>query len=202
MEEKIIRMIGYHGTCSYCRDSIEIYGLDPKKVNYRKDHWLGQGVYFFSDVDKAIWWAENESVRFQNKGSFPIVFLAEIKADASEVLDLDNDSELNLFYDRILESQQKIEDDGQGRYPVFTSEKYRAVFFDYYKETYGISVISYTFSKDCTKCGKIRKSDELVKQRRLAKVLQLQFKEKQICVSKKECIKSISLVYNNEDEVI
>ena len=41
--------IGYHGTCSKHKDSIESNGFDPAKCNYRADHWLGQGVYFFDD---------------------------------------------------------------------------------------------------------------------------------------------------------
>ena len=49
--------IGYHGTCSKHKDSIESNGFDPAKCNYRADHWLGQGVYFFDDYEKALWWS-------------------------------------------------------------------------------------------------------------------------------------------------
>lgn len=43
-----IECIGYHGTCAKFQDSIEEYGLDPEKVNYRDDHWLGgAGSIFF-----------------------------------------------------------------------------------------------------------------------------------------------------------
>lgn len=49
--------IGYHGTCSKYRYSIEKNGLDPSKCKHHDDHWLGQDVYFFDDYDKAMWWA-------------------------------------------------------------------------------------------------------------------------------------------------
>ncbi len=44
--------IGYHGTCSKHKDSIESNGFDPAKCNYRADHWLGQGVYFLTIMRK------------------------------------------------------------------------------------------------------------------------------------------------------
>ena len=44
-------------------------------------------------------------------------------------------------------------------------------------------------------------NEELKKQRKIMKVINIKFHERQICVSKKECIKSTRMVYN-EEEVI
>lgn len=44
--------IGYHGTCSKHKDSIESNGFDPAKCNYRADHWLGQEYIFLTIMRK------------------------------------------------------------------------------------------------------------------------------------------------------
>ena len=40
------------------------------------------------------------------------------------------------------------------------------------------------------------------KQKKLMNIIGIRFKERQICVSKKECITSTKMVYDEEDEVI
>ena len=71
---------------------------------------------------------------------------------------------------------------------IFDREKQRAVYFDYYKAKYQISVIIYTFSKECATYGTFRKGSDLARQIELQRALGLAYHEKQICVSKKESI--------------
>lgn len=78
----------------------------------------------------------------------------------------------------------------------------RAILFDYYKQTKGISVIIATFQKDVAGYTTRRNPEQLKKQRKIIKIINIRFNERQICVSKKECIKSTRLIYNEEDEVI
>lgn len=79
----------------------------------------------------------------------------------------------------------------------------RAVFFDYYKEKYGIDVIIETFQKDCVRyAGDLQYGEHLALQKDLAKRLGVYFKETQVCVSDKSCIKEMMIVYDGEDEVI
>ena len=73
---------------------------------------------------------------------------------------------------------------------------------DYYKAMYGISVIMFTFSKDCAKYGTFRTGADLSRQKTQEKVPGLAYHEKQICVSKKKCIKCVEMRYTGEDEVI
>ena len=47
-----------------------------------------------------------------------------------------------------------------------------------------------------------RNRDELKNQKRIMNIIGIKFKERQICVSKKECIKSAELVYDEDEEVI
>ena len=56
-------------------------------------------------------------------------------------------------------------------------------------------MIIFTFSKDCTRYGTFRSPDKLARQKKLAKALGLSYHEKQICVSKKECIKDVTIIY-------
>ena len=127
---------------------------------------------------------------------------AQIQAPREEVLDLDNYKEYDLFLNRILEMQNEIECDAKNRMPVFSPEQQRAVYFDYYKKMYHISVIMYTFSKDCAKYGTFRTGEDLAQQKKLEKALNIAYHEKQICVSQKKCIKDLKVWYNGEDEVI
>lgn len=50
----MIELIGYHGTFEECSTKILDDGFTHSE---RKDHWLGQGIYFFDDSDFATWWA-------------------------------------------------------------------------------------------------------------------------------------------------
>lgn len=152
------KQTAYHGTCSLHKASITQNGLDPNKTTYRDDHWLGQGVYYFEDYNQAKWWAKSISSKKESKESYALIYESEIEADENQVLDLDDNNQLSLFLKFARELTDSIEKDDNGSMPVFTTDKMRAVYFDYYNE-------------------------------------------KQICVSKKECIKTVDIVYN-EEEVI
>ena len=202
MDANYVEMTGYHGTSSRHAESIAKHGLDPEKTHMRPDHWLGQGVYFFTAFDLARWWAYDIAGKPYNRGTFPIVYQALIQAPQEEILDLDNYKEYDLFLGRLLDVQKEIEQDARGRMPVFNPEQQRAVYFDYYRAMYGISVIMFTFSKDCAKYGTFRTGVDLLQQKKLEKALGLAYHEKQICVSKKKCIKRVEMRYTGEDEVI
>ena len=169
--------IGYHGTCSKYRYNIEKNGLDPSKCKHRDDHWLGQGVYFFDDYDKAMWWAT--SISSQNNNCGGVTFITKTIETLKEV---------EKFCDR--------------KMPIFEDAKLRAVFFDYYKEKNKISVIIGTFLKEFAGYTARRSHSEIELQKKIMYVTGIKFQERQICVSKKECIKSTKLIYNEEEEVI
>lgn len=193
---------GYHGTCSKYRHSIEKNGLDPSKSKYRANHWLGQGVYFFDDYIKANWWASN--VSHKNGDCGKLIYQSIIVAPDEEVLDLDDNSQLDYFITETLNTIEEIEKECQGKMPIIDNyESLRALFFDYFKKNKNISVIIGTFQKDAAGYTTIRCHDELEKQKKIMSIIGIKFNERQICVSKKECIKSTDLIYNeNEEEVI
>ena len=76
------------------------------------------------------------------------------------------------------------------------------VCFDYYKQTKGISVIIGTFRKDIAGYTTKRNSRDKKTQKKIMNIIGIQFNERQICVSQKNCIKSTKLVYNEKEEVI
>ena len=192
--------IGYHGTCAECRSSIEKNGLDPSKCHYRSDHWLGQGVYFFDDYNKALWWAKTISVKNDSCGA--IIFESNIEAPDEEVLNLDDKSQLDAFITKTIITFKDVQKNCQGKMPIFNDKNCRAVFFDYYKQQNGISVITGTFQKYYAGYTAPRNSLEKDIQKTVMKITGIMFHERQICVSKKECIKSTKLIYNEDEEVI
>ena len=192
--------IGYHETCSKYRYNIEKNGLDPSKCKYRDDHWLGQGVYFFDDYDKAMWWAT--SISSQNNNCGGVIFQSHIEALDNEVLNLDDKKQLDAFITKTMETLKEVEKSCDGKMPIFEDAKLRAVFFDYYKKQNKISVIIGTFLKEFAGYTARRSHSEIELQKKIMYVTGIKFQERQICVSKKECIKSTKLIYNEEDEVI
>ena len=100
----------------------------------------------------------------------------------------------NIEKDGLDPSKCKHRDDhwlGQGVY-----------FFDYYKEQNEISVIIGTFQKEFAGYTTKRNYSERELQKKIMGIIGIKFKERQICVSKKECIKTTKLIYNEEEEVI
>lgn len=192
--------VGYHGTCSANRYSIEKDGFDPAKCKYRDDHWLGQGVYFFDDYDKALWWASDISQKNGKCGA--IVFKSIIEAPDEEVLNLDDYKQYDSFLTATMETIEEVKKYCPGEMPVFEDTKFRAVFFDYYKKKHNVSVIIGTFQKEVAGYTTRRTCDEREKQKQIMRIIGLKFQERQICVSKKECIHSTKLIYNENEEVI
>ena len=75
-------------------------------------------------------------------------------------------------------------------------------FFDYYKEQNEISVVIGTFQKEFAGYTTKRSYSERELQKKIMGIIGIKFQERQICVSKKECIISTKLTYNEEEEVI
>lgn len=192
--------IGYHGTCSKYRYNIEKDGLDPVECKHRDDHWLGQGVYFFDDYDKALWWATN--ISSQNGSCGAIIFESCIEAPDEEVLNLDDNKQLDAFMTETLKTLDEVQKSCSGKMPIFEDANFRAVFFDYFKKKNGISVIIGTFQKEFAGYTTKRNYSERELQKKIMNIIGIKFRERQICVSKKECIKSTKLIYNEEEEVI
>ena len=102
----------------------------------------------------------------------------------------------------ILHLLEDIQKECPEKMPLFEEKNFRAVCFDYYKQTKGISVIIGTFRKDIAGYTTKRNSRDKKTQKKIMNIIGIQFNERQICVSQKNCIKSTKLVYNEKEEVI
>ena len=200
----IVSLKGYHGTSSAAKESISARGLDPEATKPRKDHWLGRGVYFFEDRDQAMWWAVDITKKQRDRDSYPVIYGADIAAEESQVLNLDDNREIAAFYAFIRDSMENIKkmcQEGNIGYPIFDKSKLRGVFFDYYKKEFGIKVIICTFTKNYVRYVSDYPTEqgERELQKTLARALGVYFKEKQFCVSDKSCIKNVRLVYDGKE---
>ena len=131
-----------------------------------------------------------------------MIFRATIEAPDEEVLDLDDNKQLDAFFAEIIQCIDEIKKNCSGNMPVFDDKNFRAFFFDYYKQKKNIAVITRTFQKDYAGYTTRRNKKDKELQKKIMNITGLGFNERQICVSKKECIKSTKLIYNEEEEVI
>ena len=97
----------------------------------------------------------------------------------------------DAFFTEVIQCIDEIEKNCSGNMP----------FFDYYKQKKNIAVITRTFQKDYAGYTTRRNKKDKELQKKIMNITGLGFNERQICVSKKECIKSTKLIYN-EEEVI
>lgn len=185
-----MELTAYHGTISKHQSSIEEKGLDPDSTSIRKDHWLGQGVYFFDDKKKALWWAK--SLIKRNSSCYPLVYRAQIVANDKNVLDLTDVAQVDGFYKEIRDFVKQNMTNEKGEYPVFSRHEFRALFFDYYKETHNIFVVIALFPKEFAGYTALVPSEEKDLHKKLVDLTQIVYLEKQICVSKKDAIHHIT----------
>jgi hypothetical protein len=134
-----ITCIGYHGTEEQYVDDILKKGFTH---HFREDHWLGQGIYFYTDFQLAKWWADT---KFKKLGKQPAVIKALIEVDEAAFLDLDTLSGMDFFFKttKDLFSEMSISF-------RFQDNQYQNLCFalDFLKEIEDIRVVRYTFSKD------------------------------------------------------
>lgn len=50
--------VGYHGTDNNAANSI--IEMKKFKMSREEDDWLGQGVYFFEDIEDSHWWCKGK----------------------------------------------------------------------------------------------------------------------------------------------
>ncbi len=199
-----VSLVGYHGTCSSARTNIQRKGLDPAETHHRSDHWLGQGVYFFEEQGHARGWAHIVTSQKKNIGTFPLVYRADIVADETQVMDFDVNDNISRFLVFAHDLQPAIREEclkkGVG-YPRFNDETAMALFFDYYKREYGIKVMirTYCWNYDRRVSYKLQDKGNIETQKNFTRMLRLPFKERQICVSDKDCIKNCVIVYDGEE---
>ena len=61
---KDVNFNAYHATDQKCLDGILKEGFICKP---NKEHWLGNGVYFFIEYELALWWSSTKHKKYGEK---------------------------------------------------------------------------------------------------------------------------------------
>lgn len=130
---------GFHKTLDIYKEDIIKHGF---KVSVQEDDWLGEGVYFWDDINNAYWWKKSNTL-FKS-----CIFVCELTCGVSQYLNLDNDDEMNnmeTFTQQYLREMSK----SNGYKPKFNNNNQRKKFFcDLYCAKNNYAILSFTFEHD------------------------------------------------------
>lgn len=135
----------YHGTIKKYADSITT--SKEFKFQRRKDHWLGNGVYFFvDDFDQASIWANicrKNALKKQLENTEKVVFELNYTVDKADYLNLDSRTDRNKLDDFIVELQEMGTE-------INSADRHNAMclILDFYVEYNGLKATKYTFSNE------------------------------------------------------
>lgn len=169
---------GYHATDKKYLDSIL---EDEFKYNQNDEHWLGNGIYFFEELELAKWWARNPTNKFginiENSAIIEVVIIEE----ESKIVDLRKLEHYNFVqtaYQTFIKISTSCGKIVKGK---TSTDKLRCAFFDWFKNAFDINVTIATFVKYNPEyvehCG-----DNSLKE------IHLPYNEVQICVYDNSCI--------------
>lgn len=123
----------YHATDRACAVDI-IQNRFLIKANM--EHWLGDGIYFFTDKCLADWWLKNPSGKYGVKITNPVIVKTTIDIPKEQVLDLRNLDEytetindLKKYFGRMF----AVNVSDLSRVPI-NWKQLQCAFFNYYKE--------------------------------------------------------------------
>lgn len=89
-----ILLEAFHGTDIHNAENIIKSGF---KCKPSKQHWLGNGVYFYIDYSLAKWWTTNPTNKFGTNINIPAVIKCKIRAKSEYILDLRKLKDYNKF---------------------------------------------------------------------------------------------------------
>lgn len=134
---------GYHGSAAY---DVEKLIKDIKETGFkytvRDNHWLGQGIYFFSEEEWAIMWSNQN----KNTGKDKCIIKVKIFCEDEKFLDLDlvsNHRKVGKYIQKIDEILKE-----EGLTPEFREgDKHQETCFylDIIKQEYNYKILKQTF---------------------------------------------------------
>ena len=75
----------YHGTDQRVADDILRNGFKCKE---NKEHWLGEGIYLYTDKTLAEWWTTNPTKKHGMEVKNPVIIECNIETDEDRILNL------------------------------------------------------------------------------------------------------------------
>ncbi|MCM2674072.1 hypothetical protein [Alkalicoccobacillus plakortidis] len=141
-----VKINGFHGTIDYYSKRILL--TKEFTYQYRDNHWLGQGIYFYrDDYDQAYWWSgktrdlERKRRKIKGKALRRKVIKCDFTLMSENMINLDTDTGKRIFkseQSRVHEGITfKISDHADA------SNKYRCALIDLFDNKF--KVIQYTF---------------------------------------------------------
>mgnify|MGYP002512725055 CR=1 FL=1 len=172
----------YHGTDLKYAKAIKANGFI---IRPSKEHWLGNGVYFFEDKSLAEWWTTNPTLKFGSKITIPVILKCKIDVDKNDILSLKSLNDYKFFTEEYKTFLAKHKKDGTKKIPPIS--QLRCTFCDYLYESFEYKLLIGTFCKPNQpylpkKYGKFFTKFDLP------------YIETQYCVFDKSVIKSVELL--------
>lgn len=141
--------IVYHGT-----DYENALKIISNKFIYKrnKEHWLGNGIYFYYDISLAEWWTTNPTNKFGSIIKKPAIIKCTLVARENRILDLRNLDDYLWFAEKykyefisqVFHGKIKCKREEDGKFNI---NRLRCTFCDYLKHQYKIYAIIGTFDK-------------------------------------------------------
>lgn len=129
--------VGYHGTDSSVSKAIIDNGFICKKND---EHWLGNGIYLYQDLDLAKWWTTNPTKKHGMKIDDRVIIECRIEAEDDKVLNL---CSLKGYKDYVERYNSFFQEWAHKAKPhsIVSFKQLRCAFFDYVMMTEEIHII-------------------------------------------------------------
>lgn len=190
---EVISETGYHATSVKNANSILNSEFHKSISTKEKMHWLGDGVYFFTDIAWAIQWNINELKKKKNKGKnineFTIIE-SLIEANKDYVFDLSSvigKVTLSILKEELIRKLQAEKREDLLRQINNRSLKFFMNILDDYRFLNKYYIVKATYI-DKREAEKVHHSDDFI--------LKVQC---QICVRNIECIKNSEIYKSTEN---
>ncbi len=180
------RLTGYHGTDKSVANNIIQNGFQCKQNN---EHWLGQGIYLYSDKSLAEWWTTNPTQKHGINVVDPVVIACDIEIDESRVLNLCTLAGYKKYVDLYNSFFRELSVNFRPKEEV-SFKKLRCAFFNFIFLTYQVDVVIAPFVLPQQPYIPVYTNSQF------AKEMHIQYTEVQVCIceDKQGIIKNKSVI--------
>jgi hypothetical protein len=180
-----INIEGFHGTNI---KNVEAIIKDGFISSHRKDHWLGQGIYFYDNFGLALWWIKKKLK--SSYGHKCGVLRVSLGCTSDRFLDLDTTTGMNYFLrevDKILTNEIT---DLKFKFATDEDSSIRNLCFalDLLKEMRDIKLVARTFPSKSPEPTYASESIKRFEEKNFILPLNFNYLERQICASSNEVI--------------
>lgn len=176
----------YHGTDKKAAKNIQKEGFRLKASH---EHWLGNGIYFYTDRTLAEWWTTNPTDSFGTKIQKPVIMRCTINKSESElkILNLLDLEDYEFYYKEFVDCfwpKYSAEHPKEGA----EYKKIRCAYLDFLKALYGLDIVIGNFN--------IPEQPYMIGvQHKIFESLKMVYTEIQVCVFDSSIISIEEIIY-------